>query len=170
MNNADRCPICGGAVTADDCDSCGRYCGSDDGPYELPDEFKPYFSTEPLPWLSKPSLFQQGDFNLHSGVKSWLKIDCDALTDEDIETIARLLTFRLSNFGAVEGVPTGGLRLAAAMEPYTSEGPLLIVDDVLTSGGSMETHRAGRDTIGAVIFARREPPAWITPLFQMMGV
>lgn len=116
------------------------------------------------------SLFQQGKFNLHSGVQSWLKIDCDALTDEDLDTIARLLVFRLPDFGSVEGVPTGGLRLAKALESYIETGPLLIVDDVLTSGGSMEEHRAGRQAIGAVIFARKQPARWITPLFQMTVV
>lgn len=116
------------------------------------------------------TLFQQGNFNLHSGVKSWLKIDCDALTNEDLDTIAHLLIFRLPEFGSVEGVPTGGLRLAKALESYITTGPLLIVDDVLTSGGSMEEHRNGRDAIGSVIFARRQPARWIVPLFQMTVV
>lgn len=113
------------------------------------------------------NLFQQGHFNLHSGIKSWLKIDCDALTDDDMKTIAHLISFRISDFGSVEGVPRGGLRLAKAMEPYITEGQLLIVDDVLTSSGSMEEYRAGREAIGAVIFARRLPPDWIVPVFQM---
>lgn len=116
------------------------------------------------------ALFQQGKFNLHSGVQSWLKIDCDVLTDEDMDTIARLLFFRLPDFGFVEGVPTGGLRLAKALDPFTTTGPILIVDDVLTSGGSMEEHRGNREAIGAVIFARRQPARWITPLFQMTVV
>ncbi len=52
-------------------------------------------------------------------------------------------------------MPIGGLRLAQAMQPYvSSSGPLLIVDDVLTTGQSMEKHRAGREAIGAVIFMR----------------
>ncbi|KKL20362.1 hypothetical protein LCGC14_2456230, partial [marine sediment metagenome] len=45
---------------------------------------------------------------------------------------------------------------------------LLIVDDVLTTGASMEKQRAGRtNTIGAVIFARGDCPAWVKPLFAM---
>lgn len=130
-------------------------------------EHKIQFDCEQCKGIRPPVLFQRGDFNLHSGVQSWLKIDCDVLTLEDLDTLAYLLTFRLPDFGAVEGVPRGGLRLAAAMEYYISDGPLLIVDDVLTSGGSMEDHRAGRSAIGAVIFARREPASWITPLFQL---
>jgi len=116
-----------------------------------------------------PGLFQRGDFTLHSGEKSGIKIDCDALTDADLDTIAWMLRDRLPLFGRVEGVPTGGLKLAALMERYArpAQSGLLIVDDVLTSGGSMEEQRAGRDAFGAVIFARRKPPSWVMPLFMV---
>jgi orotate phosphoribosyltransferase len=114
------------------------------------------------------NLFRSGNFTLNSGKTSTFKIDCDALTEEDIETIARIASEELPTFGAVEGVPTGGLRLAAAMQKYctadTPDAPLLIVDDVLTTGGSMERFRAGRTAIGFVVFARGECPAWIAPL------
>ena len=126
------------------------------------------------------NLFQTGFFKLHSGTASNFKIDCDALTDEDINTIALQLVQRLPKFRAVEGVPQGGLRLAEAMQKYTYTSqsdsglfveigwPLLIVDDVYTTGGSMEEYRAGRvDTIGAVIFARKPTPHWVTPLFRL---
>jgi hypothetical protein len=69
------------------------------------------------------------------------------------------------------------LRLAKALEPFASlKGPRLIVDDVLTTGGSMERARdkhrgqgpAGRPgIIGAVVFARGQCPHWIRCLFQM---
>jgi len=68
-------------------------------------------------------------------------------------------------FGAVEGVPSGGLRFAEALRQYQSAGPLLIADDVLTTGASMELHRAGRDALGVVIFARGPCPAWVAPKF-----
>lgn len=71
-------------------------------------------------------------------------------------------------FGSVEGVPTGALQLAAELEAYQTEGPLLIVDDVYTTGGSMEKHRDGRECIGAVVFARNPVTQdWIKPLFTM---
>lgn len=115
------------------------------------------------------TLFQQGMFRLHSGSSSHWKIECDALTDEDLHALSIMLIEVLPPYGAVEGVPHGGLRLAEWMWLGSSHpsAPLLIVDDVLTSGGSMEAHRAGRDTIGAVLFARRACPSWVTPLFQM---
>jgi orotate phosphoribosyltransferase len=113
---------------------------------------------------------QLGEFNLHSGRKSIFKIDCDALDDASIEAIAALATDRLPPFRAVEGVPMGGLRLAAAMErwvrPYAGN-PLLIVDDVLTSGASMEEARAGRWAIGFVIVARGLMPGWVRSLFEI---
>lgn len=113
------------------------------------------------------SLFQTVDVVLHSGEESDWKIECDTLTDEDMRTLAKRIAELVHPFGEVEGVPRGGLRLASALKPYRSAGGLLIVDDVLTTGGSMEAHRAGRDAKGAVIFARGESPAWVTPLFAM---
>lgn len=112
-------------------------------------------------------LFRLAAVTLHSGRVSDWKIDCDALDDEDLRCVATLLTRQLPMFGAVDGVPRGGLRLADAMRPFQTTGPLLIVDDVLTTGGSMEEYRAGRNVIGAVIFSRAEwVLPWITPLFR----
>jgi len=112
-------------------------------------------------------LFQLGYFRLHSGDDSRFKIECDALTDGSLRCIAYLLSLRLPPFGSVEGVPLGGLRLAEKLKPYRTQGPLLIVDDVVTTGGSMERHRAGREAIGAAIFGRGKVPDWVTPLFPM---
>ena len=128
-----------------------------------------------------PNLFQKGEFHLHSGEVSDWKIDCDALTDADLETIAEQLVKRLPPFGRVSGVPTGGLRLAEVLGHHVTDGaPLLIVDDVLTTGSSMEEHakecltalsRLGinppEPTLGTVIFARGKCPDWITPLFTL---
>jgi hypothetical protein len=102
---------------------------------------------------------------LHAGGTSSYKVECDALTDADLECVAFMLVEILPAFGSVEGVPTGGLRLAEKMKKYATEGPLLIVDDVLTTGTSMERQREGRDAIGAVIFARQVGPPWVTPLW-----
>jgi hypothetical protein len=117
------------------------------------------------------ALFQLGKFKLHSGATSRFKIECDSLSDEDLECLAHLLSERLPSFGSVEGVPRGGLRLADKMRKYVTSGPLLIVDDVLTKGTSMNEHRAGREAIGAVLFARAQSiPDWITPLFQISPI
>jgi hypothetical protein len=120
--------------------------------------------------MSQVRLFQQGEFKLHGGAPSKWKIDCDALSSDEIETVALMLAEILPPFGSVEGVPTGGLRLAESMRQFRTSGPLLIVDDVLTTGGSIEECRNGREAIGAVIFARGKCPTWVTPLFSLAPV
>jgi hypothetical protein len=117
----------------------------------------------------RADLFQRGNLILHSGQPSWWKIEADSLTDAELSVLAQLLAQRLPPFGRVEGVPRGGLRLAEALAPWVcGEDRLLICDDVYTTGASMEAHRAGREAIGAVLFAR-EPVTqdWITPLFAL---
>lgn len=105
---------------------------------------------------------------MNSGQRSAFKIECDALTDEEWGALAAWAADLLPPFGDVEGVPRGGLKLAAALERHRSPlGSLLIVDDVLTTGGCMERWRKGRDAIGLVVFARGVPPAWVTALFSM---
>lgn len=114
------------------------------------------------------NLFQMGSFELHSGVISPWKIDCDALTEQDWATLSYLARRISGPFRAVEGVPTGGLKLARRIAFFDAniDGCLLIVDDVLTTGGSMEKQRGDRDAIGIVVFARGPCPDWVTPLFQ----
>ena len=80
-------------------------------------------------------------------------VDCSMLTDHDLAALAWMLSRRLPAFGSVEGEP----RLAAAMTPYATSGPLLIVGYIWTTGASMERTRAGRDAIGAVVFFRPLP-------------
>ncbi len=128
------------------------------------------------------NLIQYGDFVLNSGVKSKWKIECDAFSDEDWKGLAVMVARMMGNFYSVEGVPRGGIKLAEALRPYcVSYGPHLIVDDVLTTGGSMkrvadlrmEQEMAKNQplaypgSVGAVIFARGECPRWIKAVFQM---
>lgn len=121
-------------------------------------------------------LFRLGDFTLSSGEPSPFKIDCDALTEGDWEAAAAMLARRLPPFSSVEGIPSGGLPLAAAMRRHArwgGDGNLLLVDDVLTTGGSMERARKrypGRRVVGAVLFARGPCPDWVTPLFSTPSV
>jgi len=119
------------------------------------------------------SLFEKKDWIMHSGEKSDFKLECDALTDEDLETLAYLISKKFTFFD-VRGVPTGGMRLANKLAKYIKGGDkFLIVDDVLTTGKSMEKARSPyfrqyRDKIiGIVIFARGECPDWVRPIFDM---
>jgi orotate phosphoribosyltransferase len=110
------------------------------------------------------TLFRVGDFTLRSGVAARWRIECDALTADDWAGLAAMAAEILPPFGAVEGVPRGGIPFADALKKYASRGPLLLVEDVCTTGGSMERHRAGREAIGVCAFARGVPPAWVTPV------
>ncbi len=118
------------------------------------------------------TLFVNEPFVARSGsVLDW-KIDCDALTDSDLATLAQQVAGWLS-FSCVVGVPRGGLRFAAALELYLKLCPhptVLIVDDVLTTGQSMEKMKArfpAYFVIGVVIFARGMCPGWVKPIFQL---
>ena len=120
------------------------------------------------------NLFQLGDFALHTGtVTSRWKIECDALTTADWETLAELIAGRVE-FRRVVGIPEGGMKLERALRTHEQVSrpdlPILIVDDVLTTGASMEDRRQAvgrRDAVGAVVFARGPCPDWVYPLFQM---
>lgn len=124
-------------------------------------------------------LFCLGDFVLNSGKCSPFKIECDALTIPDWVALAEMVSLTVPPFSSVEGIPRGGLQLARALLPHVTPDANrhLIVDDVLTTGGSMNRRREevwvemGRPSatiiMGAVVFARGPSPAWITPLFQL---
>ncbi len=117
------------------------------------------------------NLFQTGEFTLHSGGVSDFKIECDALTEKDLETFARLISQKY-DFSFVVGIPTGGEALAEKLEKYVNEyaSKTLIVDDILTTGASMEDYHwdiDGKENMGVVIFARGPCPDWITPIFSM---
>lgn len=118
------------------------------------------------------NLFQEGDFISHAGNLLHWKIECDALTDEDWDCLARIIHERV-RFGSVYGIPSGGTKLALALEKYITPGhPLrLVVDDVYTSGQSMKEAMTGPNDYGFVIFARSRIPyregKYIRALFTM---
>jgi len=117
-------------------------------------------------------LFKMGQVRLHSGEISNFKIECEALTDEDWETLAMIVHDRYPRFGYVRGVARGGLKLADALEKYKdpAQSLMLLVDDVLTTGASITALRDAVDyphVVGVVIFARSEPPGWVQSVFTM---
>ena len=111
------------------------------------------------------SLFIKQDFTMHSGEIGHWKIECDALTVSELETLAFMLSELLPPFGSVFGIPRGGVLLAEMMRVYITDGPRLVVDDVLTTGASMIKEMKIGD-IGAVLFARGPCSSSIIPLFQ----
>jgi len=131
-------------------------------------------------------LFQSVDFKSHSGLDLTWKIEMDALSDSDWFTISRMIREYSEPFSEAVGIPTGGVKLGNLLNQYGTgkdEDPILIVDDVLTTGDSMEdykrsieyiyihhrkrTKRNPANYIGWVVFARTKPPEWVNALFQM---
>lgn len=124
-----------------------------------------------------PALFRAGEFVLASGRTATWKIDCAALTPADWQGLALILKPRVLPFDRVMGVPTGGLPFADALREHETEDAyrILVVDDVWTTGGSMD--RFICDTFSgwtyapkiqrAVVFARKPPPPTVVALFTM---
>jgi orotate phosphoribosyltransferase len=125
----------------------------------------------------KQTLFKQGEFISHAGLTFPFKIECDALTDEDIECVAEYIAAKMDCRFMVQGISRGGCRLAATLEKYEdTQAPfvILIVDDVLTTSSSMEKAKAEQppqvcplDVVGWVIFARTKPPSWANVMFVL---
>lgn len=125
----------------------------------------------------KRTIFKWGEFRSHSGSILPFKIDCDALNSADIACIANQIASKIS-FGVAKGIPCGGIRLAKALEKYAdikkTPFTVLLVDDVLTTGNSMEQMKSELsqlvhpdDVVGWVIFARVKPPEWVNAVFTM---
>ena len=129
---------------------------------------------------SRPKLFQVGDFISHAGLPLPWKIECDALSKEDWEGLARMIMdYETRSFGSVEGIPRGGVPLANALKQYATEGPPMIVDDVYTTGKSFtdycyEHYRTMSFNYNPkwVIFARTKPAdrSGVKALFTMPGI
>lgn len=124
--------------------------------------------------MSSP-LFASGDFTSHSGLALGWKINCDALTPEDWDCVAKVVAARYK-FRRVFGVPRGGLAFAAALVPHIDPTAkiTLITDDVLTTGRSMEEMKFKTgpwdtdEVVGVVLFRRTHVHAdWIVPVFGL---
>jgi len=125
------------------------------------------------------TIFVKEDFISSAGLKLDFKIECDGLDRADIETLAYIISKRYM-FQKAIGIPRGGVELAKTLEKYSrpeyDEYPWLIIDDVLTTGRSMNEMRKSLkkqfpDKViwGVVVFARGKCDLWITPIFRMWG-
>jgi hypothetical protein len=134
-------------------------------------------------------LFQSGGVTLSAGGTSFFKLDCDDLLADrrNEKCIAELLLRLVGPFDSWEIVSgncsgLGYLFSAAHLERVLEEPvntpdvhPHVILDDVLTTGRSLERAKAAyleraevpRPVLGAVIFARGPAPAWVKVLCQL---
>ena len=124
-------------------------------------------------------LFQKINFTSHSGLDLTWKIEMDALSREDWECITQMILELSPPFREAVGIPRGGVKLGKLLNLHGTgkrEHPICIVDDVLTTGGSMIEFKRKRQWrnptkyIGWVVFARSRPPDWVRVLFQMPKV
>lgn len=116
-------------------------------------------------------LFQLGQFRLSSGRESWWKFEADELGSGDWETLAHM-ALRVVGGGVsrITGVPRGGLPFAEALrEVYgwrLGNGEPLVVDDVLTTGASIQRMMREQDARrGLVVLARGPLPPGVEALF-----
>ena len=123
-------------------------------------------------------LFQKVDFKSHAGLDLTWKIEMDSLTPKEWDCISTMILELSPPFREAIGIPRGGNVLGKLLNRHGTgkeEDPICIVDDVLTTGMSMNTYREEMDierwqkscALGWVVFARVRPPKWIKALFQM---
>jgi hypothetical protein len=120
-------------------------------------------------------MFRHGKFQGAGGGELQWKIDCDSLTFDDWDCIARVALARLPPIQAVVSVPRGGDQLAEAFADLLvggqipQDGVLLIVDDVWTTGTSMFREADKWEHVpwhGFVLFARGPVPSNVTAMFR----
>ena len=127
---------------------------------------------------SRIDLFQKIEFTSHAGLDLKWKIEMDALSHGEWECITQMIMELSPPFREAIGIPRGGSVLGKLLNQHGTgkeEDPICIVDDVLTTGMSMDTYREEMDierwqkscALGWVVFARIKTPKWITALFQM---
>ncbi len=115
------------------------------------------------------NIFIREDFISHAGLPLTWKVECDALTDKDYEALAKIVSEKMT-FRDVKGIPRGGIPFENTLKQYctnSDDDPLLICDDVYTTGTSMrEVYEDG--AIGVVIFARNEiTDDWVKAIWQL---
>lgn len=116
------------------------------------------------------NLFQLGKITLNSGKKSFFKIECDALTEEDWDCLAEIAMEEvIPGFKIKEiiSVPTGGDPFAKALQKFIDpEGDvILIVDDVLTTGKSID--KVKKQVMREM--KKKDPDADLSEIFQLVA-
>ena len=132
------------------------------------------------------TLFKVGNFESHSSGNLKWKVECDALTDADWDGIVQAavgLGLLHTGYSQITPIPTGGVPFAESIKRHLAVyrqsagtglgGPVLFVDDVLTTGRSMEQARLAlkledfRFARGIVAFARGPCPDWVKPVWRL---
>lgn len=126
------------------------------------------------------ALFEYGDFISHSGKTLPFKIECAALSCQDLYCLAQI-GYKLAKAAMLPhtnfiGVPKGGMifavflnRCALAEGLYDKNSQCTVVDDVYTTGSSIRGYmKKYNSRNGLVIFSRTQfLPYGIESLFQL---
>ena len=126
-----------------------------------------------MTYHTEAKLFSVGDFVSHAGLPLKWKIECDAISPDEWEALATMIMeYQTEPFGKVVGIPRGGVPLQKALEPYATgkdTDPLLVVDDVYTTGTSFMEFCGEDDCLKWVVFARVPTKGGVKALFTMPG-
>lgn len=125
--------------------------------------------------MSYVALFDDTEFISHAGLKLGWKIEMDALYTEDWRCLAKMIMeYETRPFREAVGIPRGGVRLGQMLNEYATgnpDDPVLIVDDVYTTGTSFKEFIAENYLVTPIIcwavFARDVVSSNVNVLFQM---
>jgi orotate phosphoribosyltransferase-like protein len=125
--------------------------------------------------MSYLALFDDEEFISHAGLKLGWKIEMDALYTDDWRCLAKMIMeYETRPFRKAVGIPRGGVRLGQMLNEYATgnpDDPVLIVDDVYTTGASFKEFISENYLVTPVIcwvvFARNPIKGNINTLFQM---
>ena len=120
-------------------------------------------------------LFVDEEFTSHAGLQLGWKIEMDALYESDWRCLAKMiLEYETRPFREAVGIPRGGKRLGDILNESSTgnpDDPVLIVDDVYTTGTSFKEFIAENYLVTPVIcwavFARDVVSSNVNVLFQM---
>ena len=91
--------------------------------------------------MSYLALFDDTEFISHAGLNLGWKIEMDALYTDDWRCLAKMIMeYETRPFREAVGIPRGGVRLGQMLNEYATgnpEDPILIVDDVYTTGATL---------------------------------
>lgn len=125
--------------------------------------------------MSYVALFDDEEFISHAGLKLGWKIEMDALYTDDWRCLAKMIMeYETRPFRTAVGIPRGGIRLGQMLDKYSTgnpDDPVLIVDDVYTTGTSFREYIAEQypdeKVICWTVFARNPVKDNVNALFQM---
>ena len=120
-------------------------------------------------------LFVDEEFTSHAGLQLGWKIEMDALYESDWRCLAKMiLEYETRPFREAVGIPRGGKRLGDILNESSTgnpDDPVLVVDDVYTTGTSFKEFIAENYLVTPVIcwavFARDVVSSNVNVLFQM---